>query len=343
MQPRRYSPLYSPIGCGAALLLALILSAILYFRGGGPFSPGPLTAAQPRGQALAGFASHAEFEQDCGQCHTPWRGITAERCENCHQDVGQQRATNTGLHGLLPDTGRCQHCHTDHEGRTANITQLALVGFDHERLTQFSLARHQQDYDGTAMACSDCHVDGFAPEQLDCVNCHQNASATFMVEHRQRFGDNCLECHDGRDRLANFDHDRVFVLDGAHATTTCENCHVNRTFEGTPAGCVGCHEEPAIHAGLFGLDCVRCHSTAAWTPAQLTRHTFPLDHGDEGQIPCETCHTQSYTIYTCDDCHDPAEMREEHADEGIFEIENCVECHPTGTKDEAKELQDNND
>jgi hypothetical protein len=343
MQPRRANPFFSTAGCGTTLLLALVLAAILYFRGGGPFSPGPLTAAQPRSQPLAGFVSHAEFEQECSQCHVPWRGITAERCQNCHEDVGQQRASGTGLHGLLPDNGRCESCHTDHQGREANITALALVGFDHERLTQFSLARHQQDYDGTPLECGDCHVNGFAPEQIDCVGCHRNADAAFMAEHTEQFGSSCLECHDGRDRMANFDHDQVFPLDGAHATVECQGCHVERVFEGTPRECVACHQEPAVHAGLFGLDCVRCHTTTAWTPAQLTQHTFPLDHGGEGQIACESCHQQSYTVYTCDDCHEPAEMREEHADEGIFEIEDCAECHPTGDKDEAEEFDDDDD
>jgi hypothetical protein len=31
-------------------------------------------------------------------------------------------------------------------------------------------------------------------------------------------------------------------------------------------------------------------------------------------------------------------MREKHAEEAIFEFENCVECHPTGLEGEAERL-----
>ena len=47
----------------------MILGAYLLLKGGGPFNPGSLTAAQPQGTPLAGFASHAEFEEDCSRCH----------------------------------------------------------------------------------------------------------------------------------------------------------------------------------------------------------------------------------------------------------------------------------
>jgi hypothetical protein len=68
----------------------------------------------------------------------------------------------------------------------------------------------------------------------------------------------------------------------------------------------------------------------------LTQHTFPLDHGGQGTIACETCHEQTYTEYTCTNCHehDPVQTRELHVDEGILEFENCIECHATGEEAE---------
>jgi hypothetical protein len=70
----------------------------------------------------------------------------------------------------------------------------------------------------------------------------------------------------------------------------------------------------------------------------LTGHTFPLDHGGEGQIFCETCHEQTYVEYTCYNCHahELAQTREKHLEEGIREFENCVECHPTGREEETR-------
>ena len=340
MQQRRPSPLYSPLGCGAALILVVGLAAILYLRGGGPFSPGQLTEAAPRQEPLNGFSSHAEFEGECGQCHTPWRGVTAERCESCHVTIAEERSSGQGLHGRLHDTARCESCHTEHEGRDADISLLALSNFEHDRLTDFSLARHEEDFDETAVECQDCHLENvFDSAMVACIECHTTGQPEFTPDHAALFGDDCFACHDGRDTLVNsFDHGDFFILDGAHTAVDCADCHTNQIVAGTPSTCVGCHEEPAVHAGLFGTDCMRCHTTTAWTPAQLTRHTFPLDHGDEGQIACQTCHTETYAEYTCYNCHEhePAEIAEEHIDEGITEFEDCVACHPTGVEDEAE-------
>jgi len=114
--------------------------------------------------------------------------------------------------------------------------------------------------------------------------------------------------------------------------------------EQDPHECVSCHEEPDMHAERFGLNCSRCHTLQSWKPALLTRHTFQLDHGDQGVVSCQTCHTQSYATHTCYECHDhtPEQMQEVHAQENLFEIENCVECHPTGEQGEARRLVDIN-
>jgi cytochrome c553 len=105
-----------------------------------------------------------------------------------------------------------------------------------------------------------------------------------------------------------------------------------------PHQCAACHEEPAIHADLFGLNCARCHTTLAWKPALLTRHVFALDHGGQGKVACVTCHTESYAQNTCYECHDhqPDEMQEVHLAENILDFENCSECHPTGQEGEGK-------
>lgn len=339
---RRSHPFFSGIGCGAALFLTAALGAIIYFRGGIPFSPGRLAAAHSGERATvveSEFESHAAFEVDCGQCHVPWRGISAQRCQTCHVDVASQRNSGDGLHGRLPDSGRCLHCHTDHRGHDASLTTISADVFDHS-VTAFSLVRHETDYQGTALACVECHVHGgYSAETVDCLTCHAEADADFMSEHVALFGDNCLLCHDGQDSMANFEHAVVFPLDGAHATAECEACHADRSFlQEAPRQCVDCHEEPGVHAGLFGLDCARCHTATAWTPAQLTTHVFPLDHGDQGTQECTVCHDQRYTEHTCYNCHehDRAETREEHLKEGITDFAECARCHPTGQKDEAE-------
>ena len=107
-----------------------------------------------------------------------------------------------------------------------------------------------------------------------------------------------------------------------------------------PHECRACHEEPEVHAERFGFNCSRCHTLEAWKPALLLRHTFALDHGEKGQVACQTCHTTTYFENTCYGCHDHelADMETVHAAEGIFELEPCGECHPTGASGEARRL-----
>jgi hypothetical protein len=109
--------------------------------------------------------------------------------------------------------------------------------------------------------------------------------------------------------------------------------------EGGPHECQSCHEEPLVHADRFGLNCARCHNLVAWKPALLSRHTFELDHGSEGNVTCETCHLDTYAGHTCYQCHDhqPEQMRQVHAEQLIFAIDNCVQCHPTGRPGEAEQ------
>lgn len=65
-------------------------------------------------------------------------------------------------------------------------------------------------------------------------------------------------------------------------------------------------------------------------------HDFPLDHGGQGEVACETCHSASYTQYTCYGCHEhqPEEIRQEHSEENIDleALQSCAECHPDGRK-----------
>jgi len=122
-------------------------------------------------------------------------------------------------------------------------------------------------------------------------------------------------------------------------TVNCLGCHETTVLAGTTNECVGCHVEPEIHLGRFGQDCGRCHTATAWRPAQLSQHTFPLNHGDEGKIDCQTCHELTYATYTCTNCHahEPAETVAEHAEKELFDITDCATCHPNGLGDEAKE------
>lgn len=488
----RQHPIFSPIALLSTLILAGALGIGIFLTGGRAFSPGDLSAVNNSGQLVGNFETHADFADDCGQCHEPFKGVTAVLCENCHENVTVQRETGEGIHGRIDPTEvqACANCHLEHRGADYDLLQAAILHFDHG-VTRFSLAKHPTDYDGSLLECESCHTDtndysqvgpacqdchqqadtefmaihtqtygdnclnchdgldtmadftmaqheeifplvgkhaetmcenchqqgqfddlpsqcvncheepavhfglftdnceechsaeGWKPAIVDgqpfdhavntrfslvkhatnydgqpftcvschepdtnfafaesgCETCHAQADPDFMTQHVAEFGTNCMDCHDGTGSMANFDHSQFFVLDGQHAVIDCQACHVDQVFAGTPNECAGCHEEPLIHAGLFGLQCQACHTTSAWQPAQLKEHTFPLNHGGQGEIACATCHLEKYTEYTCYGCHEHNEQDiiREHAEEGISaaELPNCVKCHPTGREEEG--------
>jgi len=308
-------------------------------------NPGPLSAAQaaePKAVIpiqMGAVSSHADFEQECGHCHAPLHCVTDTQCQDCHLEIAEQRLTATGLHSAFPDVGQCEQCHKEHLGREASITQFAYQNIDHQLLSGFSLADHQWDYDQNAMNCESCHSQNqFSKASLDCVSCHVAEGHDRIAEHMDEFGSDCVPCHDGTDRMANFEHDHFYALDGEHQNTDCAECHAGKVFAGTSTECVGCHEDPEIHLGIFGIQCQRCHIASAWMPAQLTVHTFLVDHGEDASVSsltCETCHENTYTEYPCYSCHDNQEMVDYHDEIDIDADENCIDCHPTGREGEA--------
>lgn len=282
-------------------------------------------------------ALHAQVA--CAECHradVP-AADTLTACVACHAEPN----AHLGMFGT-----DCAECHSPTGWSPATLSDTA---FNHAQATGFALTSHTVDYNGAPFTCRACHSGGenkplaeaFAFDQQTCVTCHVNADPTFMTEHTQQFGADCLSCHDGSGNMKNFDHANFFELDGQHATLECEQCHVEKKFKNTPKECVGCHAEPTVHFGVFGTDCAACHTTAAWTPARLTQHTFPLNHGEQGEVACATCHVDTYTTYTCYGCHEhnEADIVREHAEENIRgdRLANCMECHADGKEKEGND------
>lgn len=326
----RAHPFFSLPGCIAALIFSVVVIGVTVGLGGVLFSPGQLSAQGLDKPPLQNYQSHAEFEGHCDLCHAPWQGVTPELCETCHTAVTQERQTATGVHGVLKNTNRCQLCHSEHEGRAADQTHAAMHTFPHEQ-TGYSLVAHQAWPDGKAFACRDCHTAtsaGYRYDPAECEVCHRQVDAAFVAEHATKYSADCLACHHD---LKPFDH-RTFALIEKHANVACERCHANGDFAQTRSDCVACHADPEIHAGLFGTDCAACHTIKGWLPARLAKHTFPLDHGDEGEIQCTTCHVKVYTEYTCYNCHahDAEEDQRTHLEAGITDFADCMECHADG-------------
>lgn len=334
-----------------AMALALAGAGTTWSIGGGAiFSPGALHAGDSTAATLGGVTSHAALGNRCGSCHpAPWSDESAgTRCLACHTDIQAEGRDSSGLHARLAKQETCISCHTEHRGAAGNLTRQDLVGIEHDAFG-FSLAAHRETAQGARFTCADCHE----PDRWDlprdrCESCHRDYQPEFVADHVRDWGSDCAECHDGADRFSRgaFDHDRLdFPLTGAHRRTACKACHADvralAGFGDAQTTCVGCHRADDEHDGSFGDDCGACHRTERWEDATLD-HEFPLDHGEEGPIPCRTCHEErgNWESYTCYGCHEhtPARIRAEHEEEGIVrDLENCVRCHPTGREDEAEE------
>ncbi len=281
--------------------------------------------------ASTGFAlldKHASLA--CTKCHTTenLKG-TPSNCSQCHA----QPAVHQGVFAQ-----ECDACHT-----AAGWTPATLDGkpFTHASLTtvRFTLVLHARDYNQQALTCQSCHpVDVQHTDLRTCQQCHAKHTANFMQPHIDKYGEDCITCHDGVDRIAKFDHAQAYPLVDKHAEAKCADCHPQKHFRDTPTACVACHEDPAIHAGFMGNACEYCHTPTAWKPAMLRKHIFQLNHGSQQQVECVVCHPKTYQENTCFGCHDHqlAAIAQSHSQAGISpaDLPNCTRCHPTGAKGE---------
>jgi len=191
--------------------------------------------------------------------------------------------------------------------------------------------------------CNACHTAPWENVKMAkrCMNCHQDVSAQLNstselhgVIARTSPNTSCRECHpEHRGAFAsltelagNFNHDQfTFPLVGKHVRVTCEKCHINEVFKGTPSDCYSCHKQNDKHNGKFGTDCSSCHNANSWSDATFdhNRTNFPLNGGHAG-VACGQCHrNQVFTGLStdCVSCHaDPAF----HI--GAFK-QSCTECH----------------
>lgn len=300
-------------------------------------APRMLLAVDWEGLVMPGpvVAGHAETEKACRECHAPFaRDEQRDLCLACHKDVAGDIRARTGFHGRAeaPRTGQCRNCHTDHEGREADIVRLTPHTFDH-RATDFQLeGRH------AAVACSGCHANGkkYREAGTTCAGCHAEQDV-----HAKALGDDCASCHSPAGwRDTRFDHaaatSQRYPLTGAHAKAECGLCHAGRRFKDTPADCVACHRVDDAHGGQRGTDCGVCHTTQRWKESTFDHQRktgFPLTQGHAG-LACGACHKGSGFSGNqgdaCVDCH-----RSDDSHQGRNGTA-CGDCHSTASWDQAR-------
>jgi hypothetical protein len=341
---KRANPFGSPAGFIFLFLFFVGLGVWLWRGRGLAFSPGEVSEKSSPGIVLKGYHSHAEFEKQCRLCHDPLNSTLAEKCVECHTDVGEQMINEEGLHGHMDLMAGCHTCHAAHRGREFNPSLAAQAFFDHST-TSFSLNWHQLGYDAQPLDCHSCHTGELthgAPDAA-CTECHAQADAAFISTHQVEAGTHCQACHDGVDRMRNFDHaSTVYTLEGKHANVDCAGCHVDGQMQGIPQVCQDCHEEPSAHQGVFEQDCAACHSPLGWKPVHLDGQTFDhttttafslnrhsLDYQD-APMNCKACHgasgRETASLQSCIDCHANADapfMQDHQAQYGSA----CLDCH----------------
>jgi hypothetical protein len=189
-----------------------------------------------------------------------------------------------------------------------------------------------------AKDCFACHAPLQGASAKRCVTCHAlsdiglrtskgvaivaapmaGKSALKVSFHQELTEQNCMACHTDHagPKLARRSSKKF-----SHALLR----------EQTRERCATCHTAPgnAIHRNL-SVGCTQCHKTEAWKPATFEHDKFFVLDRDHN-VSCATCHTVStdYRKYTCYGCHEHtvANVRREHEDEGIQNLDNCVRCH----------------
>lgn len=274
------------------------------------------------------IAGHADTEKECRECHAPFaRDEQRALCLDCHDKVAADIEAKQGFHGRHPParTGQCRNCHTDHEGRGADIVRLTPQTFNHA-LTDFALEGAHK-----SVACAGCHEPKVKHRDAkpECNGCHEDDDV-----HKGSLGEDCAECHEPAAwKTTTFDHARAgdppWPLTGKHTEVACELCHAGQRYKDTPTDCLSCHRIDDVHRGQRGTACRDCHDTEAWketTFDHLKKTGFALSQG-HGGLACVACHEggdpKKVAGKQCVDCH-----RSDDSHQGRNGPQ-CKDCHTT--------------
>ena len=275
------------------------------------------------------LGAHAQL--DCSACHLNGQFAgTPVDCYSCHiKDYNAAQDPNHVTAGFPHDCLLC-HSFASWQGATFN-----------HNMTPFPLTGAH-----TSVQCSACHIGGkFAGTPTQCAGCHMpDFQNTNNPNHVQSgFPTQCDSCHTTTSwQGAKFDHNTTkFPLTGAHINVSCNQCHVNGQFAGTPTDCYSCHLKDYqtaaspnhLQAG-YPQDCTICHTTAAWTGATFNHNStpFPLT-GAHTQATCVQCHAGGKFTGTptdCASCHITDfnnSTNPNHVLAGF--ATNCAACHTT--------------
>ena len=228
-------------------------------------------------------ARHQKLNNECFDCHTPFGGISNDKCISCHKlsEIGKDslsKKSKINFHEQLSNLA-CSSCHTEHQGK---FPKTKMNSFKHDMLSVDLIndcnSCHAKPTNKLHLQvttkCNSCHSTKkwknairFDHEAIlnsrNCVSCHQKPKDNF----HSNISNDCMKCHTTKEWVpSTFDHTPYFKLDGNHKTT-CTTCHQNNNLAAYT--CFGCHEhsEADIIAehneeGIYTIsNCASCHKS----------------------------------------------------------------------------------
>ncbi len=195
------------IGAALAMLAAGWLLVDFFYRDAHLISTGELSSG------------HALLENNCGACHDAFDTVQNERCETCHEKLGDEIGTYSFTAHYLYRSGDfenvetsahevpCATCHGEHGGRDADLTTVSngqcqachFDSFDDDH-PQFSFAANDEpDRSGITFAHIEHIAELMDQEALDdveqaCLYCH-NAQPDGRNFEPISFDRHCDACH----------------------------------------------------------------------------------------------------------------------------------------------------
>jgi hypothetical protein len=275
------------------------------------------TTVHPQKNGFNLTGSHAKLE--CAQCHNAgFKPTLNPQCVSCHQD-----AHRGGL------GSECSGCHTPTLFRNASRAFHKSGTFPLE-------GRH------LALACDACHIKGEVQGTPNrCYDCHwiRRQDDPF----RTQLGNECEDCHNPISWSAvRFNHPTAsgVALNAGHRSLTCEECHINSDFLGSPVLCYSCHQsdyqstrDPNHATAGFSTVCEECHriSDPSFAMARFNHNSlYPL-LGAHTSLDCSACHGNNIyqgTPQDCYACHQSnyqSTLNPNHATAGFST--DCELCH----------------
>lgn len=295
---------------------------------------------------------------DCRECHAKdteraleamdGRAQLAPRtCVDCHESPHSEAfVQQSAFANSMSSEATCVVCHAA-EHDTFRDERLKLTPEQH------AWSGFKLDLPHDEVTCDKCHDpsgESFPARypgrrQDTCSQCHEDPHGGQFADGPFSTGD-CLACHEAtRFEPHTFDlakHMRAdFTLTGAHATTKCNECHLDppveeepRVFRGNDSTCEACHhdvhdgafaEQTALLAPVHAGECARCHDTTLFANVPAER----FDHAAWTEFPIEGAHAQA----SCEVCHVPRAVRSADGrsfgtvEEHFGAYKGCFTCH----------------